>query len=156
MHGVEAGTVWTWNAIGKRRGAWGLKDGAPETEKGFLLNHVITELLPPRDGGFRYANADPVTGQAAWYDLKVRLEKCTPAEAGATEPMFERFHRPDLAVPATDGDGTLRYGASHHAKESGKAQATPRDWVGNREAHAHRGSGVRPGHGNRVSKDGQE
>ena len=156
MHGVEAGTVWTWNAIGKRRGAWGLKDGAPETEKGFLLNHVITELLPPRDGGFRYANADPVTGQAAWYDLKIRLEKCTPAEAGATEPMFERFHRPDLADPATDGDGTLRYGASQHAEESGKAGATPRDWVGNREAHAHRGSGVRPGHGNRVSKDGQE
>ncbi len=33
---------------------------------------MISELLPPREDGYRYANADPVTGQAAWYDLRVR------------------------------------------------------------------------------------
>ncbi len=43
------------------------------TRKGFLLNHVIDDLLPPRGDGYRYANADPVTGQAAWFDLRVRL-----------------------------------------------------------------------------------
>ena len=37
---------------------------------GFLLNHLIGERA--RDP--RYANGDPVTGQAAWFDLKVRLE----------------------------------------------------------------------------------
>ena len=48
---------------------------APEFTRGFLLNHLIDELLPERGGGHRYANSDPVTGQAAWYDLRVRLEK---------------------------------------------------------------------------------
>ncbi|WP_432613440.1 molybdopterin dinucleotide binding domain-containing protein [Azospirillum brasilense] len=45
MDGVEAGTVWTWNAIGKRSGAWNLSTDAPEGTKGFLLNHLISELL---------------------------------------------------------------------------------------------------------------
>ena len=30
MEGVNADTVWTWNAIGKRAGAWGLEPDAPE------------------------------------------------------------------------------------------------------------------------------
>jgi anaerobic selenocysteine-containing dehydrogenase len=64
------GTVWTWNAIGKKRGAWKLRSGAPEFTDGFLLNHLIGERA--RDA--RYGNGDPVTGQAAWFDLKVRLE----------------------------------------------------------------------------------
>jgi anaerobic selenocysteine-containing dehydrogenase len=64
------GTVWTWNAIGKKRGAWKLHADAPEFADGFLLNHLIGE----RSRDPRYGNGDPVTGQAAWYDLKVRLE----------------------------------------------------------------------------------
>ncbi len=64
------GTVWSWNAIGKQRGAWKLAKDAPEFVEGFLLNHLIGERAP--DGA--YSNADPVTGQAAWFDLKVRLE----------------------------------------------------------------------------------
>lgn len=68
--GVEPGTVWTWNAIGKKRGAWKLADGAPEFRRGFLLNSLIPETRP--DG---YAHADPVTGQAAWFDLRVRLKR---------------------------------------------------------------------------------
>jgi hypothetical protein len=43
--------------------------------------------LPEREGGYRYANADPVTGQAAWYDLRVRIERA-PAEAGQSLPQF--------------------------------------------------------------------
>jgi len=64
------GTVWTWNAIGKKRGAWKLAERAPEFVDGFLLNHLIGERASNRT----YANGDPVTGQAAWFDLKVRLE----------------------------------------------------------------------------------
>ena len=48
---VEPGTVWTWNAIGKAAGAWGLGARADESRKGFLLNHLISEELPPSDGG---------------------------------------------------------------------------------------------------------
>jgi len=32
MTGCERNTVWTWNAIGKRRGAWNLEDDAAEGE----------------------------------------------------------------------------------------------------------------------------
>ncbi|MEO7325184.1 MAG: molybdopterin oxidoreductase family protein [Dokdonella sp.] len=72
--GTAPGTVWTWNAIGKRKGAWALSANAPENVDGFLLNHLIDESLPAGDGKTRYANADPVTGQAAWFDLRVRIE----------------------------------------------------------------------------------
>jgi len=94
MDGVNDDTVWTWNAIGKRSGAWGLTDDAPENTRGFLLNHLIGELLPEREGGYRYSNSDPVTGQAAWYDLKVRIEKAKPDEPHETSPRFEPLKRP--------------------------------------------------------------
>jgi anaerobic selenocysteine-containing dehydrogenase len=97
MGGVNPDTVWTWNAIGKRAGAWGLDTDAPEATRGFLLNHLIAELLPEQEGGYRFSNSDPITGQAAWYDLKVRIEKAGPGEAGETAPRFEPLggaHRP--------------------------------------------------------------
>jgi anaerobic selenocysteine-containing dehydrogenase len=94
VDGVNPDTVWTWNAIGKRRGAWGLKDDAAESTRGFLLNHAIGDLLPPDAHGRRLSNSDPVTGQAAWFDLKVRLRKCSAAEAGYTEPTFAGPQRP--------------------------------------------------------------
>ncbi|TLY48951.1 MAG: hypothetical protein E6K53_15130 [Gammaproteobacteria bacterium] len=81
--GTAPGVLWTWNAIGKRAGAWKLDKDAPEYTKGFLLNHTIDDLLPAREDGYRYANADPVTGQAAWFDLKVRLVRdAQPQRAG--------------------------------------------------------------------------
>ena len=82
MAALNENTVWTWNAIGKRKGAWALDDAAPEATKGFLLNHLIHELLPPKGDGLRWSNSDPITGQAAWFDLKVKIEKTVPpAEA---------------------------------------------------------------------------
>jgi anaerobic selenocysteine-containing dehydrogenase len=100
---VQPDTVWTWNAIGKRRGAWKLAANAPEATQGFLLNHLISDITPRGD----YANADPVTGQAAWFDLRVRLEK-TEAPA-ASEPQFGT-----LALGAAD-NAPLRYGARMRA-----------------------------------------
>ncbi len=108
MEGVNGSTVWTWNAIGKRAGAWNLAGDAPEAKRGFLLNHLIDDLLPERDNGYRYANADPVTGQAAWYDLRVRMEKALPDETAVSEPQFD-------ALPLPPGmakrPSMLRYGA---------------------------------------------
>ena len=91
MQGVNRNTVWTWNAIGKRRGAWGLADDAPENRQGFLLNHLISELLPEGGGGYRYSNSDPITGQAAWFDLRVNIELAERKSEGQTEtePFFE-------------------------------------------------------------------
>ncbi len=121
MHGVNPHTVWTWNAIGKRRGAWGLADDAPEGTQGFLLNH----LIPSHLGAARHAlNADPVTGQAAWFDLRIRLEKCLPDEAGASAPVFEplpgRGAAPDI----------LRRGAALKGVPTGRSIDTHREYLG--------------------------
>src|SRR5262249_9702762 len=95
MDGVNPDTVWTWNAIGKRSGAWNLAADSPEFTRGFLLNHLITETLPGEDG----INADPITGQAAWYDLRVRVEKAAASETGETAPEFPTLHRPRSMAP---------------------------------------------------------
>ncbi len=93
MDGVNPDTVWTWNAIGKRSGAWGLAPDAPEAKKGFLLNHLIAELLPEREGGYRYSNSDPITGQAAWYDLRVRVEKADRKSGPRPRRSFRNLKR---------------------------------------------------------------
>ncbi len=89
MEAVNEKTLWTWNAIGKRSGAWNLDDDAPEAKKGFLLNHLIHELLPPKADGLRWSNSDPITGQAAWFDLRVRIEKAAPQDHPVSLPQFE-------------------------------------------------------------------
>lgn len=94
MDGLSQDTVWTWNAIGKRSGAWTLDKKAPESERGFLLNHIISEYLPADAQGRRASNSDPITGQAAWFDLTVRVRKATPAEAGETAPHPSTLHAP--------------------------------------------------------------
>ena len=104
MEALNPDTVWTWNAIGKRRGAWALDPDAPEARKGFLLNHLIHELLPPRGDGLRWANSDPITGQAAWFDLRVRIERAPP-EAGVSEPAM-----PAVASPVGYGPEVVAYG----------------------------------------------
>jgi anaerobic selenocysteine-containing dehydrogenase len=85
---VEPGTVWTWNAIGKAAGAWNLDPKANEARKGFLLNHLISEELPAASAGEHLSNSDPVTGQAAWFDLRVRVYKAEESEEKATSPQF--------------------------------------------------------------------
>jgi len=70
---VEPGTVWTWNAIGKAPGAWALAPDANEVTRGFLLNHLISDRLPGPAGGL--SNSDPITGQAGWYDVRVRIAR---------------------------------------------------------------------------------
>ena len=92
MAALNEHTVWTWNAIGKRRGTWALDKNAPEATKGFLLNHLIHELLPSKGDGLRWSNSDPITGQAAWFDLKVKLEKVKPPSS--SEPVFQEIKSP--------------------------------------------------------------
>ena len=67
--------------------AWNLDKNANEGAKGFLLNHAISDLLPNKEG-MRLSNSDPVTGQAAWFDLRVRVTKAAAAEAGESAPQF--------------------------------------------------------------------
>ncbi|MEZ5464041.1 MAG: molybdopterin oxidoreductase family protein [Lysobacteraceae bacterium] len=110
---VQPDTVWTWNAIGKRRGAWGLSKNAPESKDGFLLNHLISDLTPKRGERRRYANADPVTGQAAWFDLRVSIR---PADQpGESAPQFASL--PNAGVGDRHEHVPLRYGASFREAE---------------------------------------
>ena len=95
---VEPGTVWTWNAIGKASGAWALDQDANESQKGFLLNHLISEEIPAKPGEHRFSNSDPITGQAAWYDLRVRVYKADADEPKETSPQFE----PQSRVPGME------------------------------------------------------
>ncbi|MFN7753153.1 MAG: molybdopterin-dependent oxidoreductase [Pseudomonadota bacterium] len=86
---VEPGTVWTWNAIGKARGAWSLGPEANESRKGFLLNHLISEELPAGADGARLSNSDPITGQAGWYDVRVRISAAAADEPAESWPQFD-------------------------------------------------------------------
>ncbi len=100
MQGCEPNTVWTWNAIAKQPGAWGLAADAPEATTAFLLNHLIAEHLP--GGAGKFSNSDPVTGQAAWFDLRVRVTKCAAGESGVS-PAIE-------SLPVQDAPARLRWG----------------------------------------------
>ena len=101
-HVSERNTIWTWNAIGKRRGAWALDANADEANLGFLLNHLIHDMLPDES----YSNSDPITGQAAWFDTRVKISKCT-ADTQETLPLLPimkdvekhavGYHHQDLA-----------------------------------------------------------
>ena len=98
MAALNENTVWTWNAIGKRKGAWALGEKSSEATKGFLLNHLIHELLPPKGDGLRWANSDPITGQAAWFDLRVKIAKAETANE--SQPAFDAIKSPVGAGPA--------------------------------------------------------
>lgn len=86
---VEPGTVWTWNAIGKASGAWALDKNANESQQGFLLNHLISEELPPSANDDHLSNSDPVTGQAGWYDVRVRIYPADVEEEVSSSPQFK-------------------------------------------------------------------
>lgn len=101
---LNENTVWTWNAIGKRKGAWALDDKAPESNKGFLLNHLIHELLPAKGDGMRVANSDPITGQAAWFDLRVKIEKTDAPADNQAQPEF-----PAIKSPVGQGPDNLEW-----------------------------------------------
>ena len=103
MAALNANTVWTWNAIGKRKGAWALEEDAPEVTKGFLLNHLIHELMPPKGDGLRWANSDPITGQAAWFDLRVKIAKAT------TPPSESQPAMPPIKSPVGTGPSELKW-----------------------------------------------
>jgi anaerobic selenocysteine-containing dehydrogenase len=112
MEGVNPNTVWTWNAIGKRSGAWALDQNAPEADYGFLLNHIISEYLPADGDGRRFSNSDPVTGQAAWFDLTVRIEKCSDQSIARTAPHASPITPPFPVIRPN----ILRFGAPANAE----------------------------------------
>ena len=66
---------------------------ANESRSAFLLNHLISEELPVRGSDANVSNSDPITGQAAWYDVRVRITCADAAEPMRSEPQFEPMRR---------------------------------------------------------------
>ena len=118
---VQPETVWTWNAMGKRKRAWGLSDNAPEAAQGFLLNHLISDLTPRGN----YSNSDPVTGQAAWFDLRVSIQRASDALSEASEQAVRSQPQFPPVTPEPnrpDHDSPLRYGAQFRAQRKENAK----------------------------------
>ena len=129
MGGVNPHTVWTWNAIGKRAGAWNLSQDAPEARKGFLLNHLISELLPSKSERARQANADPVTGQASWFDLRVRIEKC-PSDSDVCGPQL-----PSVPGQQRQTDAVSLFGGDLSQQSQGDCEPIHHEFVGNLDSY---------------------
>ena len=89
---VEPGTVWTWNAIGKAPGAWHLAPDANESQRGFLLNHLISDELP-RGRRRPHLQFRPRHRAGGWYDVRVRIYRPRP-EPERRSPQFARRAAP--------------------------------------------------------------
>ena len=96
-----------------------------------------------------------MTGQAAWYDLRVRLERCLPEDCGETDPLMAPVKAPPRRGVA-DPD-TLRYGLDLKCREpatDGRGAAA-KEWIGNRHEVSLAVPGVADGKGN-VKKSDQK
>ena len=82
-------------------------------KKGFLLNHLISEELPANEDGDHLSNSDPVTGQAGWYDVRVKVYKADENEEKVTYPQFD-------AVPSYPGTDKRRKWLSYFAGKFNK------------------------------------
>ena len=119
MDGMREDVVWTWNAIAKSPGAWGLSPDSREATDSFLMNHLITEWSPNNNGdnatgtpaggsdGATFSNSDAVTGQAAWYDLRARVRRMTAEEESQAFP-------PVVATPEAIPKTTTRPSRLRH------------------------------------------
>jgi hypothetical protein len=57
-------------------------------------------LLPPKGDGRRWANSDPITGQAAWFDLRVSIRRDPDQANGQSLPDAGAQNSPVGPAPA--------------------------------------------------------
>ena len=70
-------------------------------DAGSMLNKGERPDLIFTGEGRRISNSDPVTGQAGWYDVRVRIYKAGADEPKETWPQFD-------AVPPAPGTSMVR------------------------------------------------
>ena len=92
---VEPGTVWTWNAIGKASAARGTSPPTPnESQQGLPAQSPdLRGAARGRPRAPRISNSDPITGQAAWYDVRVRIYPAAPASRRRARRSSRRWRR---------------------------------------------------------------
>ena len=71
----------------------------------------------PATNGRRLSNSDPVTGQAAWFDLRVRIEKCEPRR-GDTRAAIRHAAAAAGLDPAPAVNGATRSPSRREAREA--------------------------------------
>ena len=54
-----------------------------------------------KGGSKKISNSDPITGQAGWYDVRVRISKAEAGEPEETSPQF-------APMPAAPGTSKVR------------------------------------------------
>jgi hypothetical protein len=89
---------------------------------------LISDILPKnKDEKTSMSNSDPITGQAAWYDLKVKLYKCNKNEIdGNIYPNF------DTIKNKARKNSDLNVYGSQFTKEYGKNTITDiQEFIGN-------------------------
>ena len=106
MEGVNADTVWTWNAIGKRAGAWGLDTDAPEATRGFLLNHLIAELLPEQAAATAIPTAIRSPARPPGTTCRCASSGRSTRRTALTAPRFEALRPTAVAMPPADSCAT--------------------------------------------------
>ena len=91
MAGVNDRTIWTWNAIGKRKGAWQLDEDAPEANSIFAGPFHLTVAAPQR-GRSALLQLRPDHGARPRL-IYVRIAKAAADEPAESAPQFESLPR---------------------------------------------------------------
>ena len=71
-----------------------------------------------RADGVRISNSDPITGQAGWYDVRVRIYKAQAEEPKSTSPQFAPM--PPLPGERTERPRWLAFFAGGRARAGGR------------------------------------
>ena len=104
-------------------GAWNLSPDANESQKGFPAQSPDLRRAAGAKHTARISNSDPITGQAAWYDVRVRIYKATDGES-VTSPQFPTLQ----AAPGTGiARRVLAYFAGRKLKREYWVLAGPSD-----------------------------
>jgi hypothetical protein len=98
--------------------------GCAGGDAGFLLNHLISELAAAQGRWLRYSNSDPITGQAAWFDLRVSIEKADgPGERACSRRWAARSARAGK-WPSERGGGTRMTSLPKDTEKSSASSST--------------------------------
>ena len=120
MAALNPRTVWTWNAVAKRSGAWALHPEAVEARSAFLLNHVIHELMPAQGRRAALVQLRPRDGPGGLV-RPARAHREGAGGPGRGPPIR------DVGEPRGARPRQVRGGAMTQLPPPSEGQARPRD-----------------------------
>ncbi len=94
VDGVHEKTVWSWRELEKPRQKPDHDDSLKENQAGADSDQR------------RYASADPITGQVAWHEQRVRIEPASAEVGWATAPTLKEQPTPAAKKPKAKSEAT--------------------------------------------------